>query len=109
MQDFQCHCQDAHYIERIKLDPNKRRRRTYQSSVNVKALPGASVKLEYHCDLLRKTKPVFSETVLFGLHSLRLIPSASNAMVWIENADQSMNERRDLPPSPRLRAPIMAA
>ena len=54
MQDLQCHCQDVHCIERIKLDPIKRRRRTHQSSLNVKALPGAGVKLEHHCDLLRE-------------------------------------------------------
>ena len=50
MQDLQCHCQDVHCIERVKLDPIKRRRRTHQSSLNVKALPGAGVKLDYRCD-----------------------------------------------------------
>ncbi|KAL2043541.1 hypothetical protein N7G274_003848 [Stereocaulon virgatum] len=52
IQDFQCHCQDVHCIERIKLDPIKRRRRTYRSSPNAKATPDAAVKLKYHRGLL---------------------------------------------------------
>ena len=52
IQDLQCHCQDVHCIERINLDPIKRCCRTHLSSLNVKASPGAVVKLEYHCDLL---------------------------------------------------------
>ena len=54
VQDLQCHCQDVHCIERIKLDPIKRRCRTHQSSLNMKAPRGAVVKLEYHCDLLKQ-------------------------------------------------------
>lgn len=57
IQDLQCHCQDVHCIERVKLDPIKRRRRTPQSSLNVKALPGVGVKLEYRCDLVREERP----------------------------------------------------
>lgn len=109
MQDLQIHCQDIYYIEGIKLDPIKSRRRTYHSSVNVNGLPGASVKLEHHCALLRETWQAVSETVLFGLHSLKLIPSGSNSLAWIEKADQSMKGLRDLHPSPRLRARILAA
>ncbi|KAL2048515.1 hypothetical protein N7G274_000427 [Stereocaulon virgatum] len=52
IQDFQRHCQDVHCIERIKLDPIKRRRRTYRSSPNAKATPDAAVKLKYHRGLL---------------------------------------------------------
>ncbi|KAI9806300.1 MAG: hypothetical protein M1825_006415 [Sarcosagium campestre] len=41
-------------VERIKLDPIKRRRLTRQSSLNVKVFFGASVRLEHHCDLLNE-------------------------------------------------------
>ena len=58
IQDLQCHCQDVHCIERVKLDPIKRRHRTPQSSLNVKALPGVGVKLEYRCDLVREESPI---------------------------------------------------
>lgn len=57
IQDHQCHCQDVHCVERIKLDPIKRRRRTHQSSLNVKTFPGPSVRLEHHCDLLNEESP----------------------------------------------------
>jgi hypothetical protein len=57
IQDLQCHCQDVHCVERIKLDPIKRRRLTRQSSLNVKAFLGASVKREHHCDLLNGESP----------------------------------------------------
>ena len=57
IQDLQCHCQDVHCVERIKLDPIKRRRLTRQSSLNVKAFLGASVKLKHHCDLLNGESP----------------------------------------------------
>ena len=57
IQDLQCHCQDVHCVERIKLDPIKRRRLTRQSSLNVKAFLGASVKLEHHCDLRNEESP----------------------------------------------------
>lgn len=57
IQDLQYHCQDVHCVERIKLDPIKRRRWTHQSSLNVKAFPGTSVKLEHHCDLLNEESP----------------------------------------------------
>lgn len=49
IQDLQCHCQDVHCVERIKLDPIKRRRLTRQSSLNVKAFLSANVKLGNHC------------------------------------------------------------
>lgn len=52
IQDLQCHCQDVHCVERIKLDAMKRRRRTYQSTLNVKDFPNASIKPKHHCDLL---------------------------------------------------------
>ena len=52
IQDLQCHCQDVHCVERIKLDPIKRRRLTRQSSLNVRAFTGANVKLEHRCDLM---------------------------------------------------------
>ena len=51
IQDLQCHCQDVHCVERIKLDPIKRRRLTRQSSLNVRAFTGANVKLEHRGDL----------------------------------------------------------
>jgi len=57
IQDLQCHCQDVHCVERIKLDPIKRRRLTRQSSLNTKAFPGTGVKLEHHCDLLNEESP----------------------------------------------------
>lgn len=57
IQDLQCHCQDVHCVERIKLDPVKRRRQTFQSSLNVKAFPGMNVKLEHHYDLLIDKSP----------------------------------------------------
>ncbi len=57
IQDLQCHCQDVYCVERIKLDPIKRHRLTRQSSLNVKAFLGASVKLEHHCDLLNGESP----------------------------------------------------
>ncbi len=65
IQDLQCHCQDVHCAERIKLDPIKRRRLTRQSSLNMKAFPSTSVKLEHHCDLLNEESPYehFNETV----------------------------------------------
>ncbi|KAL8936221.1 MAG: hypothetical protein Q9216_005048 [Gyalolechia sp. 2 TL-2023] len=52
IQDLQCHCQDVHCVERIKLDPIKRSRLTRQSSLNVRAFASANVKLEHRCDLL---------------------------------------------------------
>ena len=54
IQDLQCHCQDVHCVERIKLDPIKRRRRTYQSTLNIKVFPNTSIKPKYHCDLLNE-------------------------------------------------------
>lgn len=51
IQDLQCHCQDVHCVERIKLDPIKRRRLTRQSSLNMRAFAGANVKLEHRYDL----------------------------------------------------------
>jgi len=57
IKDLQCHCQDIHYVKRIKLDPIKRRRLTRQSSLNMKAFPGASVKLDHYCDLLKEESP----------------------------------------------------
>ncbi len=57
IQDLQCHCQDVHCVERIKLDPIKRRRLTRQSSLNVKAFLSANLKLENHCDLLNGESP----------------------------------------------------
>lgn len=57
IQDLQCHCQDVHCIEWVKIDPIKRRCRILQSSLNVKALPGVGVKLEYCCDLVREERP----------------------------------------------------
>ena len=54
IQDLQCHCQDVHCVERIKLDPIKRRRRTYQSTLNIKDFPNASIKPKHHCDLLHE-------------------------------------------------------
>lgn len=51
IQDLQCHCQDVHCVERVKLDPIKRRRLTRQSSLNVRAFAGANVKLEHRYDL----------------------------------------------------------
>ena len=57
IQDLQCHCQDVHCVERIKLDPMKRRRRTYQSTLNVKVFPNASIKPKHHCDLLIEERP----------------------------------------------------
>jgi len=57
IQDLQCHCQDVYCVERIKLNPAKRRRQTYQSSLNVKAFPGMNVKLEHQYDLLIEKSP----------------------------------------------------
>ena len=57
IQDLQCHCQDVHCVERIKLDPIKRRCLARQSSLNMKAFPGASVKLDHYCDLLNEESP----------------------------------------------------
>ena len=57
IQDLQCHCQDVHCVERIKLDPMKRRRRKYQSTLNVKDFPNASIKPKHHCDLLHEDSP----------------------------------------------------
>ncbi len=54
IQDHQCHCQNVHCVERIKLDSIKRHRRTHQSSLNVKTFLDSSVKLEHHCDLLNE-------------------------------------------------------
>ncbi len=54
IQDLQYHCQDVHCVERIKLDPTKRRRRSYQSTLNVKVFPYASIKPKHHCDLLNE-------------------------------------------------------
>ena len=52
IQDLQCHCQDIHCVEHIKLDPNKRRRLARQSSLNGRAFAAANVKLKYRCGLL---------------------------------------------------------
>ena len=57
IQDLQCHFQDVHCVERIKRDPIKRRRLTHQSSLNVKAFPVTSIKLEHHCNLLNEESP----------------------------------------------------
>ena len=54
IQDLQCHCQNVHCIERIKLDSIKRRCRTHLFFLNVKTLLEAIVKLKYHCDLLKQ-------------------------------------------------------
>lgn len=51
IQDYQCHCQDVHCIERIKLDLTKKRCLTRQSSLHVKAFSGSSDKLEDHFSL----------------------------------------------------------
>ena len=51
IQDLQCHCQNVHCVERIKLDPIKRRRLTRQSSLNMRAFAGANVKLKHRYDL----------------------------------------------------------
>ena len=51
IQDLQCHCQDVHCVERIKLDPIKKRHLTRQSSLSVRAFAGANVKLEHRYDL----------------------------------------------------------
>ena len=72
IQDLQCHCQDVHCIERIKLDPIKRRRRTPQSLLNVKALPGVGVKLTYRYDLVREESPF--ENVNESMNSPTLEP-----------------------------------
>lgn len=42
IQDLQCHCQDVHCVERIKLDPIEKRRLTRQFSLNVKAFGASS-------------------------------------------------------------------
>ena len=67
IQDFQCHCQDVHCVECIKLDPIKRRRLTRQSSLNVKAFLGANVKPKHRCDLLNGESPYkrVNETIIF--------------------------------------------
>ena len=57
IQDLQYHCQDVHRFEPIKLDPIERCRLTCQSSLNVKAFAGASVKLQNRCDLLDEESP----------------------------------------------------
>ena len=57
IQDLQCHCQDVHCVERIKLDPMKRRRRSYQSTLNVKLFPNASIKPKHYYDLLNEESP----------------------------------------------------
>ena len=57
IQDLQCHCQDVHCVERIKLDATKRRCRTYQSTLNIKVSPNATIKPKHHCDLLNKESP----------------------------------------------------
>ena len=57
VQALQCHCQDVHCVEQITLDPKKRRRRTHQSSLNVKTLPGSSIELESSHDLLDEKAP----------------------------------------------------
>ena len=59
--------------------------------------------------MLSTKQVVVLETVLFGLHSLKLTPNGTNAFAWIEIALQPMKGLRDLPPSPPLRAPILAA
>ena len=71
IQDLQCHCQDVHCVERVKLDPIKRRRLTRQSPLNVKAFLGASVKLEQHCDLLNEESPYKHVNDTNGLANVR--------------------------------------
>jgi len=81
IQDLQCHCQDVHCVERIKLDPVKRRRQTHQSSLNLKAFPGTNVKLEHHYDLLIEKRPYkrVNETSSFSRSSsLSSIRSTTN-------------------------------
>ena len=51
IQELQCHCQDVHCVERIKLDAMKRRRWTY---LNIKDFPNVSIKPKHHCDLLHE-------------------------------------------------------
>ena len=57
IEDLQCHCQDVHCVERIKLDPAKRRRQTNQSSLDAKSFPGMNVKLEHQYDLWIEKSP----------------------------------------------------
>ncbi len=57
IKDLQYYCQDVYYVKRIKLDLIKRRRLTRQSSLNVKAFPSVSVKLDYYCNLLKEESP----------------------------------------------------
>ena len=54
IQDLQCHCQNVHCIEHIKLNLIKRHCLTRQSSLNVRAFAGMNVKLEHCYDLLNR-------------------------------------------------------
>ena len=54
IQDLQCHCQDVHCVECIKLDSIKRRCLTHQPPLNVRAFASVNIKLKYCCDLLNR-------------------------------------------------------
>lgn len=89
IQDFQCHCQDVHCVECIKLDPIKRRRLTRQSSLNVKAFLGANVKPKHRCDLLNGESPYkrVNETINSSmLEPLDLIVSTESVKLKDKNS-----------------------
>lgn len=81
IQALQYHCQDVHCVERITPDPVKRRRRTHQSSPNVKTLPG-SIELENPHDLLDEKAPNRHVSGSVGTFSLEPV----SAIISVEPA-----------------------
>ena len=92
IQDLQCYCQNVYYIERVKLDSIKRRRRTSQSSLNVKTLLDVDVKLKYRCDLV-KEKSSF-ENVNESINSSTLESIDVDVIVVTES--MTLNERNSV-------------